>query len=228
MTRIDFRMPSLGADMESATLTQWLKQPGAAVKRGEALAVVETSKGLIDIESFDDGMVAELVIEPGTEVPVGTVLARLDVAAAQSAASTALAAAAPPAQTPPRAEPPVVDHAEGTVPPARKPGAEHVRISPAARRRAQELGIAPEQLEQLPGGVLHVEDVEKLAQQKPAVPADAHRAMRITIGNAMARSKREIPHYYLGQSVDFGAGRSGCSASTRSCPSPRGCSRGCC
>lgn len=67
-------------------------------------------------------------------------------------------------------------------------------------------------LEQLPGGgILHVEDVERLAAARAAVsapgaatPPDARAAMRAAIGAAMARAKREIPHYYLGQTVDFG------------------------
>ena len=73
--RIDFKLPSLGADMESAVLAQWLKKPGDAIHRGDAVAVVETAKGMIDIESFDDGKIAELVAAPGARLPVGAVLA---------------------------------------------------------------------------------------------------------------------------------------------------------
>jgi len=75
--QIEFRLPSLGADMERATLTQWLKKPGDPVHRGEAIAVVETDKGLIDIESFDDATVTELLVPPGTRMAVGTLMARL-------------------------------------------------------------------------------------------------------------------------------------------------------
>ncbi len=84
----------------------------------------------------------------------------------------------------------------------------------AARRRAHELGGAIEILERsAAGGIIHVEDVERLARQlarpvqQPPAPADARAAMRLAIGAAMARSKREIPHYYLGQAVDFGNAR---------------------
>ncbi|HJS90347.1 MAG TPA: biotin/lipoyl-containing protein, partial [Steroidobacteraceae bacterium] len=58
----EFRMPSLGADMESAVLTEWLKKPGERVRHGEPLATVETTKGLIDIESYDDGQVLEELV----------------------------------------------------------------------------------------------------------------------------------------------------------------------
>lgn len=76
--QIDFKLPSLGADMESAVFTQWLKNAGDAIHRGDAVAVVETAKGLIDIECFDDGKMIELVATPGTRLPVGAVLARID------------------------------------------------------------------------------------------------------------------------------------------------------
>mgnify|MGYP001817225210 CR=1 FL=1 len=51
----DFRMPSLGADMEGGTLVEWLKSPGDAIHRGDIIAVVETVKGAIEIECFDEG-----------------------------------------------------------------------------------------------------------------------------------------------------------------------------
>ncbi|MGB5233764.1 MAG: biotin/lipoyl-containing protein, partial [Candidatus Macondimonas sp.] len=73
----DFRMPSLGSDMEAATLVQWQVQPGDPVHRGQIIAVVETVKGAIDVEVFEDGVVDALLVAPGTEVPVGTVLARI-------------------------------------------------------------------------------------------------------------------------------------------------------
>ena len=69
----DFVMPSLGADMESGTLTEWLVKPGDSVKRGDVVASVETTKGIIDIEIFEDGVIETLVAAPGTEVPVGGV-----------------------------------------------------------------------------------------------------------------------------------------------------------
>jgi pyruvate dehydrogenase E2 component (dihydrolipoyllysine-residue acetyltransferase) len=208
--QIDFRLPSLGADMETATLTQWLKKPGESVRRGEAIAVVETEKGLIDIESFDDATVAALVVAPGTKIAVGTVLAHLD---ARGAVAT------PPSREPASIAPPGAAPAGAAVT-ARPPAAPATaaaapgrsRLSPAARRRAHELGLAPEVLEQrAAGGILHVEDVERLAAvaaKATAPPPDARTTMRSVIGSAMARAKREIPHYYLGDTIDFGAARS--------------------
>ena len=81
----DFRMPSLGADMEYGTLLEWLVQPGTKVRRGDVVAVVDTDKSTIDVEVFESGVVAELLVEPGERVPVGTVLARLTPAGERAA-----------------------------------------------------------------------------------------------------------------------------------------------
>jgi pyruvate dehydrogenase E2 component (dihydrolipoyllysine-residue acetyltransferase) len=215
--QIDFRLPSLGADMDHATLAQWLKKPGDAVHRGEAFAVVETDKGLIDIESFDDAMVTELVVAPGTRMAVGTVMARLFAERAAPAATHEGAAARAPTQTPPPLAAPLAPVSRPPAPLA--PGAPsaaapvRTRLSPAARRRAHELGVQPEALAQhAAGGILHLEDIERLAAAAPTpisavVAPDARSAMRAVIGNAMARAKREIPHYYLGYALDFGVAR---------------------
>jgi pyruvate dehydrogenase E2 component (dihydrolipoamide acetyltransferase) len=70
-----FTMPSLGADMEAGTLVEWTVKPGDRVKRGDIVAVVETQKGAIEIEIFEEGEVRELTAELGTELPVGAPLA---------------------------------------------------------------------------------------------------------------------------------------------------------
>ncbi len=205
--QIDFRLPSLGADMESAVLTDWLKKPGERVRHGEPIATVETTKGLIDIESYEDGEVKELTVQLGTKISVGAVLARLEV---EGAAHAVPSPATSPTVAPPTAPPaaPIEPHL-ATIQAAAPGAAVRARISPAARRRAHELGVPLEVLERsaVAGGVVHVEDVEKLAAPAPA-PMDARTAMRATIGAAMARAKREIPHYYLSHSVDFGPAQS--------------------
>ena len=71
----EFRMPSLGADMEAGTLIQWLVKPGDAVKRGDIIAVVDTEKAAIEIEVFEAGVIQTIVVPVGETVPVGAVLA---------------------------------------------------------------------------------------------------------------------------------------------------------
>jgi pyruvate dehydrogenase E2 component (dihydrolipoamide acetyltransferase) len=116
----DFRLPALGADMESGTVVQWNVAPGDAVKRGQVVAVVETDKGAIDVEIFEDGVVRELVVSPGTKVPVGTVIARLETAAGGEPAAPQMVAPAPEAVVPEAVAP-------AAVPP---PG--RTKVSPAA------------------------------------------------------------------------------------------------
>ena len=81
----DFLMPSLGADMESGTLLEWYVKPGDAVKRGDIVALVDTSKAEIEIEIFEDGVIGELLVPEGTRVPVGTVLATVAAAGGEAA-----------------------------------------------------------------------------------------------------------------------------------------------
>jgi pyruvate dehydrogenase E2 component (dihydrolipoamide acetyltransferase) len=91
-------------------------------------------------------------------------------------------------------------------------GAERLRVSPLARRRAKELGVNPNRAKGTgPDGAITQADVERLAAAPKAQvaamsPTERGAAMRRAIAQAMARSKREIPHYYLGLEVDFGRG----------------------
>ena len=73
----DFLMPSLGADMEHGKIVEWLVKPGDYVRRGDLVAVVDTDKTVMDVESFQEGVVAELLVDPGATVPIGTPLARI-------------------------------------------------------------------------------------------------------------------------------------------------------
>ena len=194
----DFTMPALGADMETGRVVQWLVQPGQRVRPGDVVAVVETHKGAIDVECFLDGVIDALV-PVGSEWPVGARLAQVHAPGDEPAAS----AGPPPSPPPVPAPAPVIVVAALQ---QASPGTRR-RISPAARRRAAELGLA---LDTLPAsgrdGAVVLADVERAAPAQPARPRGFDPAqMRQAIAAAMSRSKREIPHYYLGTSVDFGA-----------------------
>ncbi|MDA8230241.1 MAG: dihydrolipoamide acetyltransferase family protein [Magnetospirillum sp.] len=192
----EFRMPSLGADMAAGKLVEWLKRPGDAVRRGDVVAVVETQKGAIEVEIFTSGTLERLLVAPGTTVPVGTPLALVREEGAP----------AEPAPRPPAAG----------------------KVSPAARRLATRAGIDLSALAGSgPGGAVVAADVEMAValREKPA-PAAARPgldfdAMRQAIAAAMARSKREIPHYYLASDIDFGPARAWLSAVNRDRPPER-------
>jgi pyruvate dehydrogenase E2 component (dihydrolipoamide acetyltransferase) len=292
-------MPALGADMDEGTVLEWLVKPGDKVHKGDVIAVIDTSKSAIDVESFFTGTVERLVTGVGQTVPVGTVLATITEAPARAAAPQ-------PAGTPaelkvperPAAPQPTGVPAGGKVPEPPRPAPPRKRerkaaaaaqahpaviISPLIRKRAHELGVDPAKLRGTGrGGMVTRADVERAAAEQqrevglkspgPAVSrirstprarrvaaelgvdlagvtgtgpggsvteADIRRAvpaseaapapqaapapeaaqrpaaaaartgaeralsMRRAIGRLMARSKREIPHYYVGNTVDM-------------------------
>lgn len=73
----EFLMPSLGADMQEATLVKWLVKPGDRIKRGQVIGEVDTAKGVIDLECFQEGVVENMLVNEGQTVPVGYALLSL-------------------------------------------------------------------------------------------------------------------------------------------------------
>jgi len=201
----EFRMPSLGADMEAGTLVEWLVKPGDKVKHGDIIAVVETQKGAIEVEVFQAGRVEEILVDLNTRVPVGTPLARIrgEGEAEMAAAAPKPAAPLEPSQKKPRAperQPLIIQPL--AIPASRL-------ASPAARRFAQTRGLDLSAIKGSgPGGAIVLADVER-SLATPAAPVEQKReaglnldAMRAAIAAAMARSKQEIPHYYLQHQAD--------------------------
>lgn len=270
-------MPSLGADMDRGTLLEWLVSPGDVVAKGDIVAVVDTEKSDIEVEVFESGVVAELLVGVGEEVPVGTPLARIESSATgrsgtralspdagpapqngAMAAETAVAAApAPVLEGPPRGAPttaqtagrvlsPLVRHLaeerhldlsrlRGTGPggvvtrhdveaagtgPAVGLDEGRLRASPLARRLARDAGVdlaavtgsgpsgavLAADLRDAGQGAPSASGVRGLAPDAGSVPRkEGPDGMRRVIANAMARSKREIPHYYLQTTIDMAA-----------------------
>ncbi|MGE5274080.1 MAG: dihydrolipoamide acetyltransferase family protein, partial [Verrucomicrobiota bacterium] len=224
----EFVMPALGADMSAGTLLEWLRQPGDHVERGEIIAIVHTDKADIEVEVYSSGVIKELVVEPGTEVPTGTVLALI---AEEGEAPAARPQAEPLPAAAPVLEPGLIGAA----------GDGHrLLASPSAKHLAAELGVDLTTVEGSgPSGRIQRKDVERAKAAAPpspppapapgarpptaaapaapppaatpppapppaAAPAeDARAAMRRAIAAAMSRSKREIPHVYLGQTIDL-------------------------
>lgn len=176
----DFTMPSLGADMDAGTLVEWLVHEGDVVHRGDPMAVVDTDKSAIEVESFDDGVVQALLVEPGTRVAVGTPMARLGPAEAPAAppaeagAPAPVAAAAGPAPAvQPAAEPVTAPRRRAARPPARP---RSHPASPPVRHHAAELGV---DLSSVDGtgadGRVTRADVDRAAAARHRPPAAARR-----------------------------------------------------
>ncbi len=196
-----FTMPSLGADMEAGVLVEWLKSRGEAVEHGDIIAVVETDKGAIEVEVFEDGVITQLLVDAGSKVPVGTPLAQIDggdgAVAVDEVESDLTQPEVPHAKvvTPSAPNSVVLETLEPT----------GLRASPAARKLAAERGVELATITGSgPGGAIQLGDVEAVMGGAPeAGPGPDLTAMRRAIAAAMARSKREIPHYYLTHSFDI-------------------------
>ncbi|MFJ8817533.1 dihydrolipoamide acetyltransferase family protein [Amycolatopsis thermoflava] len=305
-------MPSLGADMDSGTVLEWLVHPGDDVRRGDVVAVVDTDKAAVDVECFDTGRIGEILVPTGRRVAVGTPLATIlaageaEVPAPRPGPATvpppyepaaapppepatvppppqpvAAAAASPlpapepagaspppaaaavppepapvpqpePAAAPPPAAPPPVPAtalppaaavppppAAGSRPKAPPPArsfaarsgvnlaevrgtgrggtithadvqraidARHApsrrRVTPYARRLATELHV---DLAAVPGDPVRARDVRAAAGTAAPARKRDETAARRAIGDLMARSKRDIPHYYVSATIDMHA-----------------------
>jgi len=181
-----FVMPSLGADMESAVLMEWKVKVGDHVSKGDVIAEVETSKGVIEIEVFEDGIIEQLLVEEETDCKVGTPLAMIKnqnefidkpVEILQDETVITPSTPSPTAQI----------------------TSERPRISPAARKKAKELGIDIQNLSENKQS-LHLDDIkQEITQSKPIAAS----SMRDAIARAMSRSNSEIPHYYLSTSINM-------------------------
>jgi pyruvate dehydrogenase E2 component (dihydrolipoamide acetyltransferase) len=224
----DFLMPKLGADMTAGTLVAWRKNPGDSVRRGDIMAEVDTDKGVIDIETFTDGVIESLLVEPGANVPVGMPLARIRAAGEatsdlpKSPAVSAPRGIAKTMPAPPSAAVPST--------PLSADELSRLRISPSARQRARDLGIDPRTIQGTGrDGAINREDIERAAAgrtvliprapiptapipapppptpaSKPASEAqDRNARIRQAIAAAMTRANREIPHYYLSTTIDL-------------------------
>jgi pyruvate dehydrogenase E2 component (dihydrolipoamide acetyltransferase) len=168
-------MPSLGADMEAGTLVEWRIKPGTTVRRGDVVALIDTEKGIIDIESFEDGVVEKLNVQPGTRVPVGATLAFFE---GEPTAPPPAAAPAPAAKK---------------ISPAARAKAAQLGVDVQVIE-----GTGPQ-------GAVTLSDIERAAKGAPAAaPAATDRSrMRNAIAASMSRGKREIPHYYLQLAMDL-------------------------
>jgi pyruvate dehydrogenase E2 component (dihydrolipoamide acetyltransferase) len=220
--------------MEAGTLVEWLKKPGNAVRRGDVVGVVETQKGTIEI--VETGVLDSVLVQPGKKVPVGRALASLysngaaqepEPAPPQPPPEVPPSPEQPPPAPPPERPPAPAPEIPPGVPPEIPPSPEQppveipepeakggirIRMTPAARRRAAEVGLRPSGIRGTGSDcTVSLADVEAVASRGP-VATPSQRAprpgfdpaeLRKAIAAAIARSKREVPDYYLTESVDL-------------------------
>ena len=182
---IDITMPALSPTMETGTVSKWLVKVGDAVKSGDVLAEIETDKATMEVESIDEGVVAELVVAAGTEgVPVGQVIMRLQGEGEATPAPKKAAAVAPA----PSVAAPVAPVAPVAAAVPIVASADRVNASPLARRIAEAQGIALATVSGSgPNGRIVRADVDASAA-KPAAPAPAVVAAKPVVAEPVAAS----------------------------------------
>jgi pyruvate dehydrogenase E2 component (dihydrolipoamide acetyltransferase) len=192
----DIFMPALSSTMTEGKIVQWLKKPGDRVERGESVLVVESDKADMDVESFQEGFLAVVLVEAGGTAPVGDTIGLIaeseaeiaEVQAKAEAAAPAISPAdAPPGSPPPSPTPsapspipsaPVAPAAAPAPAPARAavvvaaaPTDGRVVATPRAKKLATQLGVTlTGLLGSGPNGRIQAEDVERAAGQPVSVP----------------------------------------------------------
>jgi pyruvate dehydrogenase E2 component (dihydrolipoamide acetyltransferase) len=226
---IAIAMPSMSPTMTEGKIVKWLKKEGDKIRSGEAIAEVETDKSNLEVEAYDDGVLARIVVREGEMAKVGSPIAFLaGKGGAKPAAAPAAAPAASEAKAPAKA-PEAKASAQAPEAPAKTPASGgRVRASPLAKRIAQEKGLDLSRIQGSgPSGRIVKRDVE--SAQAPAAAAKAPAAgkaataaatapgarpepksvpvssMRKVISQRMAEVKPGVPHFYLSVDVEMDA-----------------------
>jgi pyruvate dehydrogenase E2 component (dihydrolipoyllysine-residue acetyltransferase) len=219
-------MPRLSDTMEEGTIGRWLVREGDAVKEGDVLAEIETDKATMEYQAYADGTVLKILVPDGGSAPLGSPIAIIgepgepvpDLPAAAPAAAEPVepAAVAPPPT--PRAASDVAGNGSGDG------YAGSLRVSPIARRMADEAGIDLSPLAGRgsgPDGRVVKADVERLiaggqpaAAAAPPVQPPAARVpvedmlqelspMLKAVAHRMAQAKATVPHFYVSSEIDM-------------------------
>jgi pyruvate dehydrogenase E2 component (dihydrolipoamide acetyltransferase) len=194
-------MPALEMAQESGKILAWLKKEGDAITKGEPILEIETDKAVVEVEAPGDGVLAGVKSREGDVVPVGVTIAWI-VAPGEKAPEEP-AAAAPAARRisePAAAATNAAAAAAAPVQPGRK-------ISPKARRLAQERGVDLERVRGTgPDGAITGEDVIAAAEGAKHAPAGtALSAVARLMAERTAQSWAQVPHFFLVREVDAGA-----------------------
>jgi pyruvate dehydrogenase E2 component (dihydrolipoamide acetyltransferase) len=206
----EVRMPKLGMAMKKGTVTKWLSSEGDTVQEGADLFELATEKITAVVPAPAAGLLGRVVVDPGTELPVGALLAligepsdafppREELAGAPAAAAAEAAPAGAAAAAAPAASP--------------RGGGGGAPVSPAARRRARELGVDVTQVPpSAPGKRVMVEDVERFAAAAEAAPSEAAPApegqvvafagIRKVVAERLTESLRTMAQVTISREVD--------------------------
>jgi pyruvate dehydrogenase E2 component (dihydrolipoamide acetyltransferase) len=180
-------IPKLTLTMDSARLVRWLKQEGEPVEKDESLLELETDKAVVDVPSPGRGLIRKILVREGP-VAVGHTVAFIGDASDQVPDS--LEKVGIPSTR--------IHLADGTAPLGQSAETMNVRATPAARRRARELGLDLATLVGTgPEGRITQEDVERLASVAVVAPSPIPDYRRL-IGERTSNTWRTVPHVHIG------------------------------
>ena len=212
MAKVLVEIPRVGLVMEAARVVRWLKAVGDEVVQGEALIEIETEKSMIEIEAAVSGRLTKILVETDAEVAVGTPIAWIDDGAPEQEGSTAIPSQ--PVAAPEDLEPALPPLKISAAMPAIAGSPDRVLASPAARRRAQELGVDLGHVTATgPGGRIQLEDVERAAAGAKSKQAPDARSsggagvalsgMRRMVARTMTLSNATVPQFTVSRAVDW-------------------------
>lgn len=223
-------VPEVAAGATEVVIADWLVQPGSDFTAGDAIAVIETEKAVVEMEAPQGGTLLKALVEPGTTIEVGLPMALVgsssDVGTDLDAALAALGYGDEPAAAP---APEPSDVREAPAAPAVEAAAQggRVFVSPIARKLLRDAGLTADGLVGTgPGGRIRRRDVEGLiagsratagaeseapAESPTVEPASApaegawtdvpHSRLRRAIARRLTESKQDVPHFYVKRSV---------------------------
>ena len=225
---INLQMPALSPTMEEGTLAKWLVKEGDSVSSGDLLAEIETDKATMEFEAIDEGVIAKIVVAEGTDnVKVGDVIAIIaeegeDVGDVEAAPAPVAKAAEPAA----KADTPAPAAKTASAPAAKaasNPDDSRLKVSPLARRLAEQNGIdlatltgsgpngriIKADIDGAQGGAATATGTPVATVSSPTtasggasdfdIPHTSEKLsnMRKTIARRLTEAKQTIPHIYL-------------------------------
>jgi pyruvate dehydrogenase E2 component (dihydrolipoamide acetyltransferase) len=216
-------MPQMGYDMQQGTVVRWIKKEGDSVSRGEPVAEIETDKAVVEMESVAKGILRKIVVPEGVVTKVGEVIAIIGDADEDITNLEAKVSKSNPTLSPVTNEKVVLQKPSSSNKsdiPNKKNERSDVKISPVAKRLAEEIGLDLTKVTGSgPSGRIVRQDVEdaiktvnSLSVETPSIKAPQSEIVQVEVTRmrqAIARittsSKQQIPHYYVGNEIDMTA-----------------------
>ena len=207
----------MGADMTEGTVVKWIKSEGDEVKRGDKIAEIETDKTVVEMESYNDGILKKIVVGEGVKVPVGKLIAYIGaiddkIPDENPETDDSRGKKLDKSENTQSISSQAIDKKQSS-----NEDSTRVKTSPIARRLAKERGIDINKVTGTgPGGRITRDDILNFKETKEELPLPVTRrvqsidsadipltTMRKAIARVTVRSKTESPHYYVTHAIDM-------------------------